>query len=127
MQKDAFLAAIGNIDISIAVQKKIGAGLFGGEGFILERISGNRIVFLHAGGDLVSFNLSQSEIIKIDTRCAVAWDESVNYNIQHIGNIKTKYFWRRRPIPKYFNRTMNCYYSNNAIIKIKKAIKRIWT
>ena len=91
-QRDAFLAAIGDIDISIAVQKKIGAGLFGGEGFILEKISGKGIVFLHAGGDLVSFNLGPGETIKVDTGCSVAWDESVNYDIQYVGSIKTSIF-----------------------------------
>ena len=91
-QKDAFLAAIGDIDVSIALQKRIGGALFGGEGFIVEKITGKGIVFIHAGGDLVSFNLASGETIKVDTGCSVAWDESVSYDISYIGSIKSTLF-----------------------------------
>ncbi len=91
-QKDAFLAGIGNIEISIALQKRIGGALFGGEGFIVEKLSGRGIVFLHAGGDLVSFELAPGEVLRVDTGCSVAWDERVTYDIQFVGGIKTTIF-----------------------------------
>ena len=91
-QKDAFLAAIGEIEIGIALQKRIGGGLFGGEGFIVEKISGRGVVFIHAGGDLVSFDLAPGETIRVDTGCSVAWDESVTYDVQFVGGIKTTIF-----------------------------------
>ncbi len=91
-QKDAFLAAIGEIDLSIALQKRIGGALFGGEGFIVERLSGDGVVFIHAGGDLVTFELAPGETIRVDTGCVVAWDESVSYDVQFVGGIKTALF-----------------------------------
>ena len=91
-QKDAFLAAIGDVEISIALQKRIGGTLFGGEGFIVEKISGRGVVFLHAGGDLISFELAPGETIRVDTGCSVAWDESVTYDVQFVGGIKTSIF-----------------------------------
>lgn len=91
-QKDAFLAAIGEVELSIALQKRIGGALFGGEGFIVERLSGDGVVFLHAGGDLVTFELAPGETLRVDTGCAVAWDESVSYDVQFVGDVKTALF-----------------------------------
>lgn len=91
-QKDAFLAAVGNIELSIALQKRIGGALFGGEGFIVEKLSGDGVVFIHAGGDLVTFELATGESIRVDTGCVVAWDESVTYDVQFVGGIKTALF-----------------------------------
>ncbi|OAQ19994.1 AIM24 family protein [Thermosulfurimonas dismutans] len=91
-QKDAFLAAIGNIELSIALQKRIGGALFGGEGFIVEKLYGDGVVFIHAGGDLVTFELAPGETIKVDTGCVVAWDESVSYDVQFVSGIKTALF-----------------------------------
>ncbi len=91
-QRDAFLAAIGEVNISIALQKRIGGALFGGEGFILEKISGDGIVFLHAGGDLYQMDLEPGETIRVDTGSVVAWDESVTYDVQTVGSIKSALF-----------------------------------
>ncbi|NPA40027.1 MAG: AIM24 family protein [Thermodesulfobacteria bacterium] len=91
-QRDAFLAGMGDIEISVALQRNLRGALFGGEGFILEKISGEGIVFLHAGGDLIHFSLGSGETIRVDTGCAVAWDGSVAYDIQLIKNIKTSIF-----------------------------------
>ena len=88
-QRDAFIAGIGNIDISVALQKRIGGALFGGEGLILERISGQGVVFIHAGGDMVSFDLAPGETLRVDTGSVVAWDESVVYDVQFVGSIKS--------------------------------------
>ncbi len=91
-QKDAFIAAEKNVNFSIAFQKKIGAGLFGGEGFILEKFSGEGIVFIHAGGDFITFELQPGETMQIDTGSVVGFEESVNYDIQFVGGIKTALF-----------------------------------
>ena len=72
--------------------KKLGAGFFGGEGFILQKFTGPGLVFIHAGGDFVEFDLSASQVIQVDTGCIVAFDEGVNYDIQFVGGIKTAIF-----------------------------------
>ncbi len=91
-QRDAFIAAIGDVEISVALQKRLGGGLFGGEGFILEKISGDGIVFIHAGGDLVTFELAPGETMRIDTGSVVAWDESVQYDVQMMSSIRSALF-----------------------------------
>jgi uncharacterized protein (TIGR00266 family) len=91
-QRDAFIAAIGDVDISIALQKRIGGALFGGEGFILEKISGDGIVFIHAGGDLFAFDLAAGETMLVDTGSVVAWDEEVTYDVQTAGSIRSALF-----------------------------------
>jgi uncharacterized protein (AIM24 family) len=91
-QRDAFIAAVGDIDVSVALQKRIGGGLFGGEGFILERISGDGVVFIHAGGDLFGFDLLPGETMLVDTGSVVAWEESVTYDVQAAGSIRSALF-----------------------------------
>ena len=91
-QRDAFICAELTVGFSIAFQKKIGAGLFGGEGFILEKFTGPGIVFIHAGGDFLTFDLKSGETIQVDTGCVVGFDDSVNYDIQFVGGIKTAVF-----------------------------------
>lgn len=91
-QKDAFLAATGGIELSIAFQKKIGAGLFGGEGFVLEKFEGKGTVFIHAGGDHISFTLEPEQVLQIDTGCVVGFDASVDYDIEFVGSLKTGLF-----------------------------------
>jgi uncharacterized protein (TIGR00266 family) len=91
-QRDAFIAAVGQVQVSIALQKRFGGGLFGGEGFILEKLSGDGVVFIHAGGDLVSFELAPGETMRVDTGSVVAWDESVIYDVQMVSNIKSALF-----------------------------------
>ena len=91
-QSDAFLCAKGDIDISIAFTKRIGAGFFGGEGFILQKLEGTGLAFIHAGGTVVDMTLAPGEKIKVDTGCLVAFDPSVDYAIERVGGIKTSLF-----------------------------------
>lgn len=91
-QRDAFLFAQSSVAFNVAFVKRLGAGLFGGEGFILEKFTGPGAVFIHAGGDFVEFDLAAGQIIQIDTGSIVAFDESVDYDIQFVGGIKTALF-----------------------------------
>jgi uncharacterized protein (TIGR00266 family) len=91
-QRDSFLCAQITVNFGIAFVKKLGAGFFGGEGFILEKFTGPGLVFLHAGGDFIEFNLAPGESLQIETGCIVAFDESVDYDIQFAGGIKTAVF-----------------------------------
>jgi uncharacterized protein (TIGR00266 family) len=91
-QRDAFLFAQPSVQFNIAMVKKLGAGFFGGEGFILQKFTGPGLVFIHAGGDFVEFDLSAGQVIQVDTGCIVAFDETVDYDIQLAGGIKTTLF-----------------------------------
>lgn len=91
-ERNAFLCGIGNIDLSIAFTKRFGAGLFGGEGFILQKLSGQGLVFLHAGGNMLEFNLAPGEQLRVDTGCIVSMAESVRYEIQYVGGVKNALF-----------------------------------
>ena len=90
-QKDSFLAAALGTQVSIAFNKKIGAGLFGGEGFILQRLRGDGMVFIHAGGTIAERRLNNEKIM-VDTGCIVAFESTVDYNIQQAGNLKSMIF-----------------------------------
>jgi uncharacterized protein (TIGR00266 family) len=91
-QKDSFLAAAKGVSIGIAFQKRIGVGLFGGEGFIMERLQGDGWAFVHAGGTLHERTLAPGEMIRVDTGCIVGFQPSVNYEIQYVGKIKSALF-----------------------------------
>lgn len=91
-QKDSFLCAAQGIDIDIAFTKKIGAGLFGGEGFILQRLTGNGLAFVHAGGTIIKRTLQPGERLRVDTGCLVAMQPSVDYDIQFVGGFKNALF-----------------------------------
>lgn len=91
-QKDAFLCGAKGIQISIAFQKKILVGLFGGEGFILQRLTGDGVALVHAGGTLVHRDLKPGETLKLDTGCLVAMTPSITYDIQMVGGIKNTLF-----------------------------------
>ena len=91
-QKNAFLCAARGVNVSIAFTKRIGAGFFGGEGFILQRIEGDGLAFLHASGTLHEVRLNANETLRVDTGCLVAMDESVDYDIQMVPGIKTALF-----------------------------------
>lgn len=91
-QKDAFLCAAKGVSVGIAFQKKFGAGLFGGEGFIMERLQGDGWAFVHAGGTLLERELAPGEVLKVDTGCIVAFQPSVDYDIQYVGKIKSALF-----------------------------------
>jgi len=91
-QRDAFLCAAKGIAIEIAFQKKIGSGLFGGEGFIMQRLVGDGLVFLHAGGTIIEKQLQPSEILKLDTGCLVAMTADISYDVEFVGNLKSAIF-----------------------------------
>ncbi len=91
-QKDAFLCAANGIDIDIAFTKRLGAGFFGGEGFILQRLQGDGLAFLHAGGTIVKKDLGPGETLRVDTGCLVGFAPSVDYDIQFIGGFKNALF-----------------------------------
>jgi uncharacterized protein (TIGR00266 family) len=91
-QKDSFLAAAKGVSIGIAFQRKLGVGLFGGEGFIMQRLQGTGWLFVHAGGALLERTLAAGELIRIDTGCIVAMQPSVNYEIEYVGKIKSALF-----------------------------------
>jgi uncharacterized protein (TIGR00266 family) len=91
-QKDAFLCAAKGVSVGIAFQKKIGVGLFGGEGFIMERLQGDGWAFIHAGGTLLQRDLGAGEILRVDTGCIVGFQPSIDYDIQFVGKIKSALF-----------------------------------
>nr|WP_294867074.1 TIGR00266 family protein [uncultured Pseudogulbenkiania sp.] len=91
-QKDSFLAAAKGVSLGIALQKKIGTGLFGGEGFIMQRLDGDGYAFLHAGGTLTERQLAPGETLRVDTGCVVAYQPSVDFDIQYVGKLKSALF-----------------------------------
>jgi uncharacterized protein (TIGR00266 family) len=91
-QRDSFLCAVRGIEIEVAFTKRIGAGLFGDEGFILQRLTGMGLAFVHAGGTVIEKNLQPGEKLRVDTGCVVAFSASVDYNIQFVGGFKNALF-----------------------------------
>lgn len=91
-QKDSFLCAAKGVSIGIEFQKKLGTGLFGGEGFIMQKLEGDGMAFVHAGGHVLEKELMPGEVLKIDTGCIVAFTHSVSYDIQFVGGIKNTLF-----------------------------------
>lgn len=91
-QKDSFLCAAKGVSISIAFQKKIGVGLFGGEGFIMQKLEGDGLIFMHAGGAIIKKELAAGETLKLDTGCLVALTKTVNYDVQFSGDVKPALF-----------------------------------
>ena len=89
-QKDAFLCAAMGTEVSIALNKKIGAGFFGGEGFILQRLRGDGRAFIHAGGTIVKKTL-KNNLIRVDTGCLVAFTKGIKYDIARAGNLKSMF------------------------------------
>jgi len=90
-QKDAFLCAALGTQVSIAFTKRLGTGFFGGEGFILQRLLGDGMAFVHAGGTIVKKKL-QNEVIRVDTGCIAAFTSGLDYDIQRAGNLKSMFF-----------------------------------
>jgi uncharacterized protein (TIGR00266 family) len=91
-QKDSFLCAAQGIEIEIAFTKRLGAGLFGGEGFILQRLEGNGMAWVHAGGTLIEKNLAKGETLRVDTGCLVAFAPTVDYDIKMVGGFTNALF-----------------------------------
>lgn len=91
-QKDAFLAAANGVSIGVEFQRKLGTGFFGGEGFIMQKLEGDGLAFVHAGGTVVRKNLQRGQRLKIDTGCLVAMTSDVNYSIEAVKGVKTALF-----------------------------------
>lgn len=91
-QRDAYLCSADGIEVSVAFTKRLGAGFFGGEGFILQRLSGQGMAFVHAGGYVIERELEHGESLRVDTGCIVGFEESVDYDIQMIKGVKTMLF-----------------------------------
>lgn len=91
-QKDSFLAAAKGVAVGIEFQKKLGTGLFGGEGFIMQKLEGDGMAFVHSGGHVIEKDLQPGEILKVDTGCIVAFVNTVNYDIQFVGGVKNTLF-----------------------------------
>lgn len=91
-QKDGFLAAAKGVEIEVAFTKRLGAGFFGGEGFILQRLSGDGLAFVHAGGTIIKKTLAPGESLRIDTGCLVAFETTVDYDIKFVGGFKNALF-----------------------------------
>ena len=91
-QKDAFLCAAKGVSVSLEFQRKLGAGLFGGEGFIMQKLEGDGLAFVHAGGHVTEKELQPGELLKVDTGCLVAFTQEVTYDIQFVGGIKNTLF-----------------------------------
>jgi uncharacterized protein (TIGR00266 family) len=92
VERDSMLFAQSSVQLDIALVRRLGTGFFGGEGFILEKLTGPGSVFIHGGGDFVEFQLAPGEVLQVDTGCIVAFDEGVDYDIQMVGSIKTAIF-----------------------------------
>jgi uncharacterized protein (TIGR00266 family) len=91
-QKDSFLCAAAGIEVEVAFTKRMGAGFFGGEGFILQRLEGDGMAFVHAGGMMVEKHLSSGESLRVDTGCIVGFSPGVDYDIQFVGGFKNALF-----------------------------------
>lgn len=91
-QKDAFLCAAKGVSLGIAFQKRLGAGFFGGEGFILQKLEGDGLAFVHAGGAIIEKTLQPGETLRVDTGCVVAFTREVDFDIQYVGGVKTALF-----------------------------------
>ncbi len=91
-QKDSFLCAASGIDISVAFTKRFGAGFFGGEGFVLQRLSGKGMAFVHAGGTVIAKDLAKGEVLRVDTGCVVGMSSTVDYDIESVSGFKNMLF-----------------------------------
>lgn len=91
-QKDSFLCAAKGVSVGIEFSKKLGRGLFGGEGFIMQKIEGDGMAFVHSGGTLAKKELAAGEVLKVDTGCIIGFTKDVDYDIEFIGGIKNTIF-----------------------------------
>lgn len=91
-QRDAYLCSADGIEVSVAFTRRLGAGFFGGEGFILQKLSGDGLAFVHAGGFVIERDLEPGEELRVDTGCIVAFQETVDYDIQRIKGVKSMLF-----------------------------------
>ena len=91
-QGSSFLCAQNDVDVDLSIQKKLSSAVFGGEGFLLQKISGNGTAFIAACGDVAEFNLQPGEVLKVSTSNAVLWEDTVQYEIQRIKGVKNMLF-----------------------------------
>ena len=91
-QKDSFLCAARGVSLGIALQRRLSAGFFGGEGFIMQKLEGDGLAFVHAGGTVVRRELQAGQVLMVDTGCVVAYTPTVDFQIQYVGKIKTALF-----------------------------------
>lgn len=91
-QKDAFLCAAKGVRLGLALQRRLGVGFFGGEGFILQKLEGDGLVFIHAGGTIAEKTLAAGEVLRVDTGCVAAFQPTVDFDIQFVGNLKSALF-----------------------------------
>jgi uncharacterized protein (TIGR00266 family) len=91
-QRDAYLCSADGIEVSVAFTKRLGAGFFGGEGFILQKLTGDGLAFIHAGGHILERTLAPGEELRVDTGCIVGFEEAVDYDIQRIKGVKSMLF-----------------------------------
>lgn len=91
-QKDAFLCAAKGVSVGIEWQKKLGTGIFGGEGFIMQKLEGDGMAFVHAGGHVFARDLQPGETLKLDTGCVVAYTQTIDFDIQYVGGIRNTIF-----------------------------------
>ncbi|GAB2671510.1 TIGR00266 family protein [Flavihumibacter cheonanensis] len=91
-QKDAFLCAAKGVSVGIALQRKLGTGIFGGEGFIMQKLEGDGMAFVHAGGHVFERELQPGETLKLDTGCVVAYTQTIDFDIQFVGGIRNTIF-----------------------------------
>lgn len=91
-QKDSYLCSAKGVDVNIAFTRRLGAGFFGGEGFILQKLTGDGLAFIHAGGTIIEKQLQPGEVLRVDTGCIVGFDPSVSYDIQFVGGFKNALF-----------------------------------
>ncbi|MDB0011373.1 AIM24 family protein, partial [Crocinitomicaceae bacterium] len=91
-QKDAFLCAAKGVSIGIEFQRKLGTGLFGGEGFIMQKLEGDGMAFCHAGGHIIKKTVKPGEMLRVDTGCIVAYTKDIDYDIQYVGGVKNMIF-----------------------------------
>ncbi|ULQ55165.1 TIGR00266 family protein [Flavihumibacter rivuli] len=91
-QKDAFLCAAKGVSVGIALQRKLGTGIFGGEGFIMQKLEGDGMAFVHAGGHVFERELQPGEMLKLDTGCVVAYTQTIDFDIQFVGGVRNTIF-----------------------------------
>lgn len=91
-QKDSFLCAAKGVSVGIEFQRKLGTGLFGGEGFIMQKLEGDGLAFCHAGGHIIERTLLPGETLRVDTGCVVAYTQEVDFDIQFVGGIRNTFF-----------------------------------
>lgn len=91
-QRDAFLCAARGVSLGVAFQRKLGTGFFGGEGFIMQKLDGDGLAFVHSGGTVLERQLAPGEVLRVDTGCVVAYTPEVDFDIQFVGGVKTALF-----------------------------------